>query len=60
MKWYKQQMDKLKIAKSESSEPGKMTEMKKLPRRSFDSAKIRLKKIAKPGERRSRAKTDSF
>ena len=51
-------MNKLKIAKPES--PVLKTDgAKKSPDHSFDMAK-RLKKIPKPGERRSRAKTDSF
>lgn len=52
MKWYKKQLDALKSAKSKPSEPDAKGYLEK--------AKSPMpRKIAKPGEKRSRPKTDS-
>ena len=60
MKWYKKQMDELKKTKSVVSEQTTIRASKKEPTgHSFGDQKMRFKKIAKPGEKRSRPKTDS-
>lgn len=58
MKWYKKQMDALK--KSEKKDTTKTTDTK--TGHSFDATKLRGRnmKHQKPGEKRSRDKTDSI
>ena len=58
MKWYKKQMDQLKLSKPKSSENNLPADAKS-PRHSFGQSKPVLKKISKPGEKRARPKTDS-
>lgn len=59
MKWYKKQMEQLKAAKSDAAEPNKIAG-KKTHGHSFVSTKRGPKKMSKPGEKRSRDKTDSI
>ena len=58
MKWYKKQMDQLKLSKPKVSENNRPADAKS-PRHSFGAANMVIKKISKPGEKRARPKTDS-
>lgn len=60
MKWYKKQLDQLKKTKQIPAETSRLEPAKPEPvGNSFREQKNRFKKIAKPGEKRSRPKTDS-
>ncbi len=58
MKWYKKQLDQLKAEKRLPSSSDE--DAPKTSRQRVDTNKMRLKKIPKPGEKRSRPKTDAI